>query len=172
MILNSRTYQQSSIPRSNHPDTELMFACYPVRRLEAEVLVDALCWLSGTNEIYSSPIPEPFTFVPEENRSIELADGSIASQFLEMFGRPSRDTGLESERNNQPSDAQRLHLLNSSHVQKKIERSKRLRTGIVDDQAFEIRHAVAGRRSRRGGTSRWAGDSESTRQRVKRSVRR
>ena len=130
LILNSRTYQQSSIPRSNHPDTELMFACYPVRRLEAEVLVDALCWLSGTNEIYSSPIPEPFTFVPEENRSIELADGSITSQFLEMFGRPSRDTGLESERDNQPSNAQSLHLLNSSHVQKKIERSKRL-NGLV-----------------------------------------
>lgn len=126
LILNSRTYQQSSVPRSSHPDAEVMFACYPVRRLEAEVLVDALCWLSGTSETYSSPIPEPFTFIPEENRSIELADGSITSKFLEMFGRPSRDTGLESERNNQPSDAQRLHLLNSSHVQNKIQRSKRL----------------------------------------------
>jgi hypothetical protein len=104
----------------------MLFACYPVRRLEAEVLVDALCWFSGTNEVYSSPIPEPFTFIPEENRSIELADGSITSKFLEMFGRPSRDTGVESERNNNPSDEQRLHLLNSSHVQKKIERSKRL----------------------------------------------
>jgi len=130
LILNSRTYQQSSIPRSNHPQAEAMFACYPVRQLEAEVLVDALCWLSGTSESYSSPIPEPFTFIPEENRSIELADGSISSQFLEMFGRPSRDTGLESERNNEPSDAQRLHLLNSSHVQNKIERSKRL-NGLV-----------------------------------------
>jgi hypothetical protein len=59
-----------------------------------------------------------------------LADGSITSQFLEMFGRPSRDTGLESERNNQPTDAQRLHLLNSSHVQDKIERSARL-NGLV-----------------------------------------
>ena len=130
LILNSRTYQQSSIPRSNHPKAEAMFACYPVRQLEAEVLVDALGWLSGTNESYSSPIPEPFTFIPEENRTIELADGSISSQFLEMFGRPSRDTGLESERNNQPSDAQRLHLLNSSHVQTKIERSKRL-NGLI-----------------------------------------
>jgi hypothetical protein len=126
LILNSRTYQQSSIPRSSNPKAEAMFACYPVRRLEAEVLVDALCWISGIQESYSSPIPEPFTFIPEENRSIELADGSITSKFLEMFGRPSRDTGLESERNNQPSDAQRLHMLNSSHVQKKIERSKRL----------------------------------------------
>ncbi len=127
LILNSNTYQQSSIPRSDGPDAEAMFACYPVRRLDAEVLVDALCWISGTKESYSSAIPEPFTFVPQENRTIQLADGSITSQFLEMFGRPSRDTGLESERNNEPSDAQLLHLLNSSHVQGKIERSWRLK---------------------------------------------
>ena len=127
LILNSRTYQQSSIPRSDHPDVEALFACYPVRQLEAEVLVDALCWISGTRESYSSVIPEPFTFIPEENRSIELADGSITSQFLEMFGRPTRDTGLESERSNQPTDAQSLHLLNSTHIQDKIERSWRLR---------------------------------------------
>ena len=130
LILNSSIYQQSSILRSENPDAEALFACYPVRRLEAEVLIDALCWISGTQESYSSPIPEPFTFIPGENRSIDLADGSITSQFLEMFGRPSRDTGLESERNNQPTDAQRLHLLNSSHVQDKIERSARL-NGLV-----------------------------------------
>ena len=130
LILNSRTYQQSSIPRTDNPEAEALFACYPVRRLEAEVLIDALCWISGTRESYSSPIPEPFTFIPEENRSIELADGSITSQFLEMFGRPARDTGLESERNNQPTDAQRLHMLNSSHVQNKIERSTRL-NGLI-----------------------------------------
>jgi len=130
LILNSCTYQQSSIPRSDHPDAEALFACYPVRRLDAEVLIDALCWISGTGETYSSAIPEPFTFIPPENRSIELADGSITSQFLEMFGRPARDTGLESERDNQPTDAQRLHLLNSTHVQNKIERSGRL-NGLI-----------------------------------------
>jgi len=130
LILNSRTYQQSSIPLSDHTDADALFAYYPVRRLEAEVLIDALCWISGTREGYSSAIPEPFTFIPEENRSIELADGSINSQFLEMFGRPSRDTGLESERSNQPTDAQRLHLLNSTHIQNKIERSRRL-NGLI-----------------------------------------
>lgn len=130
LILNSRTYQQSSIPRSDHPEAEKMFACYPTRRLDAEVLIDALCWISGTRESYSSPIPEPFTFIPEEHRSIELVDGSITSQFLEMFGRPSRDTGLESERSNNVTDAQRLHLLNSTHIQNKIERSWRLRNLI------------------------------------------
>ncbi|MFH0794803.1 MAG: DUF1553 domain-containing protein, partial [bacterium] len=128
LILNSRTYQQSSIPQSSHPEAEALFAYYPVRRLEAEVLMDALCKISGTGEGYSSPIPEPFTFIPENRRSISLADGSISSSFLEMFGRPSRDTGLENERNNQPSDAQRLYLLNSREIQRRISQSQRLRT--------------------------------------------
>ena len=58
---------------------------------------------------------------------MELADGSISSSFLELFGRPARDTGLESERNNRPTAAQQLHLLNSSHIRRKIEESSKLR---------------------------------------------
>ena len=130
LILTSRTYQQSPIPRSDHPQAEAMFAHYIVRRLDAEVLVDALCQITGTTEKYSSMAPEPYTFIPEERRSIALADGSITSPFLEMFGRPSRDTGLESERNNNPSARQRLHLLNSSHIQRKIEQGPKLRSLI------------------------------------------
>ncbi|MBI4557540.1 MAG: DUF1553 domain-containing protein [Candidatus Hydrogenedentes bacterium] len=126
-ILNSRTYQQSSVPRSDHPEAEALFAHYSVRRLDAEVLIDALSWIGGTGEGYSSAIPEPFTYIPEHQRTIALADGSITSSFLETFGRPARDTGLESERNNQSSDAQRSYLLNSSDLQRKIERSPRLR---------------------------------------------
>ena len=71
------------------------------------MLIDAICQITGTTEEYTSPIPEPFTFIPENQRSIELADGSIGSSFLEMFGRSPRDTGLESERNNRPTAAQR-----------------------------------------------------------------
>ncbi|NSW57551.1 MAG: DUF1553 domain-containing protein [Armatimonadetes bacterium] len=132
LILNSRTYQQSSIPRSENPRAPALFAYYPVRRLGAEVLVDALNWIGGTGEGYVSPIPEPFTFVPESQRTIALSDGSITSPFLEMFGRPARDTGLESERNLQPSDAQMLYLLNSSDVQRCIARSPRLRAIAKD----------------------------------------
>jgi hypothetical protein len=94
-----------------------------VRRLEAEVLIDAVCQITGTTEKYSSAIPEPYTFMPDDQRSISLPDGSISSPFLELFGRPPRDTGIESERNNRISAAQRLHLLNSSHVQRKLEQS-------------------------------------------------
>jgi len=126
MILNSQTYQLSCVPKSKHPQAAANFACYPLRRLEAEVLIDALCQITGTSEKYSSAIPEPFTFVPESHRSIALEDGSITSSFLEMFGRSPRDTGLESERASRPTAAQRLHLLNSSHIQRKIEQSRKL----------------------------------------------
>ncbi len=127
LILNSRTYQQSSIAQSDSPDAEAMFACYPVRRLDAEVLIDALDWIGGTGQSYVSPIPEPFTYVPEDQRSISLYDGSITSTFLQTFGRPSRDTGLESERGNQTTDAQRLYLLNSTAIYRRIADSIRLR---------------------------------------------
>ncbi len=127
LILNSTTYQLSSIPGSNLPDSEAQFSYYPLRRLEAEVLMDTLCQITGTSETYSSAIPEPFTFIPEGQRSIALADGSITSAFLEMFGRPPRDTGLLSERDNRPTATQRLYLLNSTHIQRKIERSRTLR---------------------------------------------
>ncbi|HEX2972772.1 MAG TPA: DUF1553 domain-containing protein, partial [Tepidisphaeraceae bacterium] len=126
LILNSRTYQLSSIAQSTHPEAAANFAYYPLRRLQAEVLIDALCQITGTHEKYSSLTPEPFTFMPDNQRAVALADGSITSSFLEMFGRPPRDTGLESERNDRPTAAQRLHLLNSSHIQRKIEQSRLL----------------------------------------------
>jgi len=130
LILNSRAYQLSSIPTSDKPEAAANFASYPLRRLEAELLIGALNKITGTTEKYSSAIPEPFTFIPENQRSISLADGSITSSFLELFGRPSRDTGLESERNSRATAAQRLHMLNSSHVQRKIEQGPKLQSLI------------------------------------------
>ncbi len=127
IILNSRTYQQSSIARGDRTAADAVFACYPIRRLDAEILVDALDWIGGKGRTYESRIPEPFTWIPEEQRTIALADGSITSTFLLMFGRPPRDTGLESERNNDATDAQRLFMLNSTDVYNRISRSIRLR---------------------------------------------
>ncbi len=120
-ILASATYQLASVARSADPAAEANFAFYPLRRLDAEVLIDALNQITGTTEKYTSAIPEPFTFIPEDQRSIALPDGSITSSFLETFGRPGRDTGIEAERNNRVTAAQRLHLLNSTHVRRKIE---------------------------------------------------
>lgn len=130
LILNSTTYQLSSIPASDAAAAGANFAHYAVRPLEAEVLIDALNQMTGTTDQYSSLIPEPYTFIPEDQRAIALGDGSITSSFLDTFGRPSRDTGLLSERNTRPTAAQRLHLLNSSHVQRKLEQSRTLQAVI------------------------------------------
>ena len=126
LILNSQTYQLSSLARSDRPEAEANFGFYVPRRLDAEVLIDALNQITGTTEKYSSAIPEPFTFVPDDQRSIALPDGSITSAFLEIFGRPARDTGLEAERNNHITATQRLTLLNSTLVQRKIEQGPKL----------------------------------------------
>jgi hypothetical protein len=124
-ILNSRIYQQSSVssPTNVKEPESVQFARYKVRRLDAEVLIDGLCRIGGTGESYSSPIPEPFTFIPKTQRTIALADGSITSPFLVKFGRPSRDSGLIQERNNGSSLDQALYLLNSTDVRKRIENS-------------------------------------------------
>ena len=121
LILNSSTYQLSSIPRTDGAAAH--FAAYPLRRLDAETLIDTLNRISGTSESYSSAIPEPYTFMPDFQPAMTLPDGSISSGFLELFGRPARDTGLESERNNRISDAQKLHLLNSTQIQRKVQQA-------------------------------------------------
>ena len=127
LILNSRTYQQSFQPQSSDQYAGAYFAHYQIRRLDAEVLLDALNHFGNFHEKYWSPIPEPFTFIPERNRTITLADGSITSQFLEMFGRPSRDKGYESERYSKPSEFQRLYMLNSTQMHSRIAKSPALR---------------------------------------------
>jgi hypothetical protein len=126
IILKSKTYQFSCVPKSNKPEAERNFAFYPVRRLEAEVLIDALNQITGATEKYTSAIPEPFSYIPENQRTITLADGSISSPFLSLYGRSARDSGLERERNNEPNASQRLYLLNSSHIQHKLEKGNKL----------------------------------------------
>jgi hypothetical protein len=126
-ILNSNTYQLSSMPRLKTPEAEMHFASYPLRRLDAEVLIDAVNKVTGTSDLYTSPIPEPFTYIPQDHPAIALADGSITSPFLALFGRSARATGMENERDNKPIPAQWLYMLNSSQIQRKVEQSPRLK---------------------------------------------
>ena len=98
-----------------------------MRRLDAEVLIDAINQITGSSDLYTSAIPEPFTYIPEDMRAIAIADGSITSPFLALFGRSARATGLESERNHKPIPAQWLHLLNSSHIQRKLDQGPGLK---------------------------------------------
>jgi len=127
LILNSQTYQLSSMPRFPTPVACANFASYPLRRLDAEVLIDAINQVTGSSDLYTSPIPEPFTYIPENKPAIAIADGSITSPFLALFGRSARTTGMLDEKDNKPIPAQWLHLLNSSHIQRKLEQGPRLK---------------------------------------------
>jgi hypothetical protein len=127
LILNSRTYQLSSIPRSTHPEAESSFAFYPARQIDAEVLQDMFRQILGINIQYASDVPEPFTYIPEWRRTITIADGSITNPFLETFGRPARDSGVESDRNLKATVSQRMFLINSSEMMQWVENSWRLR---------------------------------------------
>ena len=154
LIVTSKTYQLSSIPRSSKPEAAAQFAYYPVRRLEAEVLIDALNQITGTTEQYSSMIPEPFTYIPLGYRAVALPDGSITSAFLEQFGRPPRDSGLEAERNNRITASQRLHLLNSSHIQRKIQEGPKLQALLQSLSARPQPKPVPGGRKGPAGRAR------------------
>ena len=127
LILNSQVYQFSSLPRTDVAKAEASFGSYPLRRLEAEVLIDAINQITGSSDLYTSAIPEPFTYIPADMTAISLADGSITSPFLALFGRSARATGMENERINKVVPAQWLHLLNSSHIQRKLEQGPKLR---------------------------------------------
>jgi hypothetical protein len=135
LILNSQTYQRSSLPKDGKPGAAENFAFYAARRLEAEVLADAINQITGGTDAYVSAIPEPFTYIPASVRAIALPDGSITGGFLEKFGRSPRDTGLAAERDNSVTAAQRLHLLNSNQVSRKLEQGPGLRALMKADSA-------------------------------------
>ena len=58
--------------------------------------------------------------LPKGIRAIELPDEAVASYFLDVFGRPTRETACECERPREANLAQALQLLNSADVQNKV----------------------------------------------------
>jgi len=126
LILTSSTYGFSSVPRFKTPEAKANFASYPLRRVEAEVLIDALNRIAGSSDLYTSAVPEPFTYIPKDMPAVALADGSVTDSFLTLFGRSARATGTESERVNELASPQWLHMLNSGQVQNKLQSGPKL----------------------------------------------
>ena len=120
LILNSRTYQLSSEPNQwNAHDTSL-FSHYPVKRLGAEQMLDAISQFTGTSEKFRSIIPEPYSNWPANYRATQISDGNTECSFLDLFGRPPRDTPYEEERNSDVTLKQALYLLNSEQLEGKL----------------------------------------------------
>jgi len=126
LIFTSTTYQFSSIPRFKGPEASANFATYPLRRLEAEVLIDSLNQITGSSDLYTSAISRPYSYFPEDMSAVALADGRVANSLLTVFGRSARVTGMENERVNELAPTQWLHTLNSAAIQRKLHNSRKL----------------------------------------------
>jgi hypothetical protein len=137
LILTSTAYQFSSTPRHNTPEARANFATAIPRRLDAEVLIDAINRITGTTDLYTSAIPEPYTYIPRDMPAVALADGSVTSQFLALFGRSARATGMANERSNNPVPSQWLHMLNSKHIHDKIVNGRRMRVLFESKRPLE-----------------------------------
>jgi hypothetical protein len=128
-ICKSRTYQLSAIPNEYNAADRQSFARYYPKRLQAEVLFDAVCKLTDS--------PSSFPGLPSDkfapSRAIMLPDESFQSYFLDVTGRPQRISACECERVNEASLAMTLHLLNSQEVQDKIARISGRADQLVKD---------------------------------------
>lgn len=115
-IANSQAYQLSSVANETNADDEQNFSHYVVKRLPAEVLMDAVSQVTG--------VPEEFRGLPRGTRALQLWDNRFPSYFLEIFGRPERNTPCECGRSNEPTMAQALHLMNAPEIDAKIRHPK------------------------------------------------
>lgn len=111
-IMNSATYARSSVPVPGNAADVKFLSHYPVKRLPAEVLLDALTRVTGS--------PTAFPGYPAGWRSLQLPDTKVESPFLSAFGRPERLNTCSCERSAEPSVSQALHLANGATINDKL----------------------------------------------------
>lgn len=111
-LLRSNVYQLSShVEGANSTDMQ-NHSHASWKPLPAEVLLDAISQATG--------VPEQFNGWPVGYRAIQIWDNRLPSDFLEVFGRPVRQSVCACERGSDPTIAQALHLMNSTRTDAKI----------------------------------------------------
>jgi hypothetical protein len=124
LILNSRTYQQSAKTNVTSKHDTANYASFYLRRLPAEVLVDAVNHATLGNETYP-----PELFVPSGALAVEVAGSTGGEQkkaslhyAFHIFGRPLRapEVQCDCERDATVTVVQALFLANHPTIQAKI----------------------------------------------------
>jgi hypothetical protein len=133
-IMNSAAYQRSADANGTNKDDNRYYSKYVVRRLPAEVMLDATSQVLG--------VPTAFAGFPSGTRALQLPDSQVASQYLTVFGRPARVMCDASERSSDPSIGQALHIINGDTLNKKLSNpegyiSLLLRLGLSDSRIIE-----------------------------------
>ena len=114
LVVLSRAYQLAAETRpDNAADGRFHSHWYP-RRLQAEVLADAIAKATG--------VPDTFAGSPGGTRAIQLPGPQTDSYFLATFGRSDRVTACACERSGDVTLPQLLHLQNGDTIQAKIHR--------------------------------------------------
>lgn len=118
VIASSTSYQLASIPNAHNAGDRQNFSHYYPKRLNAEVLLDAVDQLTGATT--------DFADLPAGTRAIALPDNSYnkASYFLTVFGRPEGDSVCECERVQSSNLSQSLHLMNAAEVKTKLSKAE------------------------------------------------
>ena len=117
-ITRSSTYQLTATPNKYNAVDKQNFSRYYPKRLTAEVLLDAVNAVTGSETRFDGQ--------PAGTRAVALPDNSYnaSSYFLQVFGRPDSSSSCECERSQDASLAQSLHLLNAKDIQEKISADK------------------------------------------------
>jgi len=120
-ILTSRTYQQSTMPGKGAEADHTHYAFFPLRRLPAEVLLDALSFATGTAE----NMDMKFYHWPETTNAVQAPfppRNPFVAHVLETYGRPQRNSAVQCdcERESSGSIFQVLTLANHPRVWEKI----------------------------------------------------
>jgi hypothetical protein len=123
-VCNSRTYQLSVQSNDSNAGDTMNFAKGNIRRIRAEVLLDAINQVTDTTE--------KFNGLPRGSRAVEIADGRTTSFFLTTFGRATRETVCSCEVKMEPNLSQALHLLNGDTVNQKVQNGGVVRKLLKD----------------------------------------
>lgn len=124
-ILQSSTYQRSSVPLTDNAGDQRYYSRYYPKRLMAEVMLDAVSQVSGVpTEFNKIVFPgadiRDTDFYPKGTRAIQLYDSAVQSYFLQTFGRHQRRITCECERSEEPSMVQVLHINNGNTINGKL----------------------------------------------------
>ncbi len=142
VILNSRTYQLSFEPNTSNRLDRKNFSHARLRRMPAEVLIDAIAEVTGVpNNFGRLPKGRPQRAVGQAMPPLRY--GSTRGGYaMKIFGRPDREKTCDCERSNEPSVAQALYLINDQEVLSKLDdpngRLSKLLKSIKDDRELII----------------------------------
>lgn len=156
LICNSRTYQRSTATNKFNESDEALFSRYPIRRLSAEQLQDAIGYATGS----LAPPAELAELIAKAEKDATAAPTDKAKQaalkrlkdrtgyatqrltpeqspFLMAFGQPKREGPCACERADEPTVDQALQLLNGPLVAGRVNGSGAVYAKLTDTEFAE-----------------------------------